>query len=248
MLLSHYLDRYLPAIRRLPADRPLSAEDLLAGEFRMERSGLLETHYAPHNEYLEPTAKVIIIGITPGLTQMKQALLAARRAMENGAGNEEICRIAKQESSFAGTMRRNLIAMLDGLGLHRQLRLPSTEELFGAARDRLHTTSLLRFPVFAAGRNYTGSRPRLASTEPLTRRAVANIREELGFLHHPLIIPLGSAVESILRLLEREGKLDSGRCLWGFPHPSGANGHRHAQFSSRAEKMRTIIASVEAGS
>ncbi|MFM1653563.1 hypothetical protein ACI7RC_15830 [Brevibacillus sp. B_LB10_24] len=31
------------------------------------------------------------------------------------------------------------------------------------------------------------------------------------------------------------------QCLWGFPHPSGANGHRHQQFASNYPLMKNIV-------
>jgi hypothetical protein len=39
-----------------------------------------------------------------------------------------------------------------------------------------------------------------------------------------LLLPLGRAAEGCLRLLVDSGQLDQSRCLFGFPHPSGANG------------------------
>ena len=56
--------------------------------------------------------------------------------------------------------------------------------------------------------------------------------------------PRGSCSPSSLRLeiidapdavglLVSEGRLDAERCLRGFPHPSGADGHRKVQFDAR---------------
>jgi hypothetical protein len=59
-----------------------------------------------------------------------------------------------------------------------------------------------------------------------------------------LIIPLGKTVEMGLHLLERANKVDAQQCLWGFPHPSGANGHRHAQFTSNLSQMKNKIQAI----
>jgi hypothetical protein len=241
MLLSNNLNNYKQALLSLPVDRGLTKEDLLVDDFLMERSGEIEIYYAPHNEYLNHSAKVVILGITPGWTQMKIAFHAAQKGLKQGLPDEEICKTAKKEAGFAGSLRRNLITFLDELNLHRHLDLRTSEDLFMEQRKLLHTTSLLRYPAFVRKKNYTGGHPKLLSTPYLRESALMFIQEELQWLKQSLIIPLGKTVESVLRILEQEGKLDAGRCLWGFPHPSGANGHRHTQFSSNANRMRMMM-------
>ncbi|MFC5652591.1 uracil-DNA glycosylase family protein [Paenibacillus solisilvae] len=241
MLLSTQFHTYEPAIRSLPVDRALTQADLLTEEFLMERHGQLETYYAPHNEYVNLSAKIVIIGITPGWTQMRIAMQEARKGLEKGLADEEIGKRAKEEARFAGSMKHHLISLLNALQLHKHLNLPSCEELFGEHRELLHSTSLLPYPVFFHKKNYTGSRPNLLSTPSLLEAARLHMAEELRLLGQILIIPLGKTVESVLRLLEREGKLDGRQCLWGFPHPSGANGHRHKQFKGAEGQMRQIL-------
>ncbi len=51
------------------------------------------------------------------------------------------------------------------------------------------------------------------------------------------MIPLGRAVDTTLGLLIDAGALDSRRCCLGFPHPSGANGHRMSQFAKIQETL-----------
>jgi hypothetical protein len=52
------------------------------------------------------------------------------------------------------------------------------------------------------------------------------LRTDILPLNKPLIIPLGKAVESVLEQFIKEGSISESQCLMGFPHPSGANGHR----------------------
>lgn len=241
MLISTHLPQYKQAIMSLPKDRTLTKADLLVDEFRMDSDGKLETYYAPHNEYLNPTAKVIILGITPGWNQMKIAIREARRCLEEGLPDEEVCQNAKQAASFVGSMRANLIAFLDELDLHQHLGIPSCADLFDEHRSLLHTTSLLRYPVFVEQQNYNGSDPHLLTTPFLANAAMGFVLEEFPAWKQALLIPLGKGVESVLKLLEAEGKLDALQCLWGFPHPSGANGHRHKQFSANQARMKAAI-------
>lgn len=115
MLISTHFPQYKRAILSLPKDRMLTKADLLVDDFLMVRDGKLETYYAPHNEYANRSAKVIILGITPGWNQMKIAMQEARRCLEAGLSDEEVCQNAKQAASFVGSMRTNLIAFLDAL-------------------------------------------------------------------------------------------------------------------------------------
>ncbi|WP_239004499.1 uracil-DNA glycosylase family protein [Paenibacillus tepidiphilus] len=237
MLISSYLSQYKEAMLALPQDRPLLKEDLLVSDFLLASSGDLKMYYAPHNEAVNPAARVMIVGLTPGWTQMRAAYEAAVQALRENLPETEVCLRAKAAASFAGTMRTNLTQMLDGLGLPELLGIGSASGLF-RERSLLHTTSLLRFPVFAAGRNYSGSHPRLLASDFLRETALASVASELTAVGNALIIPLGAAVEEVFGRLVRDGILDEARCLWGFPHPSGANGHRHKQFQDRKEQMK----------
>lgn len=119
MLISNHLQQYKQEILALPKDRVLVKDDLLVDELLMARSGELEMYYAPHNEYINPSAKVMIVGLTPGFTQMRTAIKEARIALEKGLSDEQVCRVAKEAARFVGTMRLNLINMLNGIELHR---------------------------------------------------------------------------------------------------------------------------------
>lgn len=241
MLISNHLERYKAAMLSLPKGTELSKDDLQVDKLLMERSGKLEVYYAPHNEYINPSAKVIIVGLTPGFTQMRVAIQEAIIGLEAGLSDEEVCRRAKETARFAGTMRSTLVHMLDTLELHQYLNLTTCDELFQVQQKILHTTSLLRFPVFVEKKNYSGTNPILRSNPFLRDCALSSLGEELSILSQALIIPLGKTVEGMLQLLVSEDKLDHRRCLWGFPHPSGANGHRFKQFASHQENMTKAL-------
>ncbi|WP_127532903.1 uracil-DNA glycosylase family protein [Paenibacillus kobensis] len=238
MLITNNLDRFREAILALPLHRPLTKEELLVEPLLMERSGKVEMYYAPHNEYANPGAKVVIVGLTPGWSQMEIAIGEARTCLAEGLGDEEVCRRAKEAARFAGPMRSHLTGMLDELGLNRKLQLASCGELFDSGQTLLHTTSVLRYPVFVNQRNYNGTQPSLLAHPLLKREARLTVEEQLDYMREALIIPLGVSVENVLRQFAQEEKLEEERCLWGFPHPSGANGHRHRQFAEHYETMK----------
>ena len=56
-----------------------------------------------------------------------------------------------------------------------------------------------------------------------------------------LIIPLGKSVNEVLSKIQSENNLNNNFILNGFPHPSGANGHRAKQFENNKKEMQSII-------
>jgi len=200
--------------------------------------------YAPF-DWTNADAKIIILGITPGWSQMEQACRAARTAMVTGQSSEEVCRTATSGASFAGRMRINLVGMLDELGLPQLIGIQSSLDLFGPARHLLHTTSAIRYPVFVGTRNYTGTSPKTVNSSLLMRFAREVLAPELNIVSKAVIIPLGNSVEELLKAIAAEKRISAGRWLSGFPHPSGANGHRVHVFrenrASLSSQLRNIL-------
>lgn len=56
-----------------------------------------------------------------------------------------------------------------------------------------------------------------------------------------LLIPLGKAVEEVLIKLKEDGIVKEEQVLMGFPHPSGANVSRVAQFEANRDNMIKFI-------
>ncbi len=138
-------------------------------------------------------------------------------------------------------MRTNLISMLDSIGLAQALGMASSETLFTEQGEALvHSTSSIRYPVFKGVKNYTGSTP------PILRQAITScyvelIARELDAVAPALVVPLGRAVETVMSELVRLGQLDESRCLFGFPHPSGANAHRPRQFTANRTALTSTV-------
>lgn len=155
--------------------------------------------------------------------------------------DEEIKKECKRNSRFAGSMKRNLIEMLDELNLNKKLAIDSCSELFEAKDELLHTTSIIPYPVFINNKNYTGSNPKILDDEVLYSYTKKYFYKEVKKMQNALIIPLGKAVEEVLEFMIDEGFIKKEQCLFGFPHPSGANGHRKKQFVENKEKLLNII-------
>lgn len=243
MIINSKLEQYEAFIRALPIRNLYLKEDLLVPELCMASEREVKMYYAPHNEFINPLATIMIVGITPGWNQMEVSLRTAKLALKESKSVEESCREAKLAARFAGSMRSNLTHMLNELNLHTYFGLADSEALFDAACPFLHTTSLLRYPVFINTQNYNGHKPELRGDAFLYNHANRSILSELQALNHiPLVIPLGKSVEMMFRRLLKENLVDEKQILWGFPHPSGANGHRLQQFKRSKDELEKGIA------
>jgi hypothetical protein len=219
--------KYEAAVRAFGGD-PCSPSLLL------DQEGSLSVYYAPF-EWLNSQAKVVLVGITPGKTQATNALLEARRALGSGAATSEALRRAKQTGAFSGSMRPNLVALLDCIGLPRHLGLRTCADLFGSATHLLQTASVLQYPVFLDNDNYNGA-PDIVRTPLLRQLMLAHFLPMLVALPDAVLVPLGPVPSKALGWLVQEGHVSGRRVLDGLPHPSGANGERIAYFLGRKRR------------
>lgn len=203
--------------------------------------GRLRIAYAPM-DWVNTEAEVALIGITPGRHQAWEAALEAGRALREGADRHEALRRADQAGSFSGPMRRNLVAMLDDIGIADAMGIETSAEFFGIAHGRCGLLSATGFPVFIDGRNYTGFGPSLSTSSVLVALARQMLGGDLTLTPNALLVPLGEAARTAVELLIRDGVVDGRRCLMGVPHPSGANGHRSRQYGERADRLRSEVA------
>jgi hypothetical protein len=223
---------------RLPENAPSSLQDLPT-ELQLFTDGRIRIVYAPFG-FVNPAAKVAIVGLTPGWQQARLAYQAAIDAIRHGASPIEAHRRRKSAATFAGLMRRNLIHMLDEAELHNHLGISSTADLF--ASPDLHATSALRVPVFYRdGEDYRGRNPKPTKHPVLVEMIEGMLVPELENVPEALIIPLGVAVSECLSHLCSHGQLEASRCLFDFPHPSGNNGHRIPQFEAAKLYLRARI-------
>lgn len=204
-------DRVAALIRSLPERREYTHEDLLVPGVQLaaEPTEGLVVYDAPIG-WVNRDARLALIGVTPGFTQMEIVYRSVRRLLLAGASPEDACRLAKYEASFGGPMRANLLRMLDDLGVPQLLGIRSAAELFGSASHLLHTTSAVCYPTFRGTLNYTGSRPPLARCTFLMRYVREILASELSLLKAAVFVPLGKSVATVLELLENERRIPYG--------------------------------------
>lgn len=208
-----------------------TALDIFDPQLSIAREDVLETFYAPF-EHINTRARVTVIGLTPGQAQMRIALRETRQALETGMPWEKAIEHAKYSASFGGPMRANLTKMLDHIGLNAWLNIISCASLFSEHRSLAHHTSILRYPVFKGGHNYSGQ-PAIRRVPFLKSQVDRWFAKELALLPNSVFIPLGMQVQDIFNQLIRDHSISDNRALVGIPHPSGANAERIAYFLGR---------------
>ncbi len=234
------LHEYEEVIKQLHIKDKYEKNELLIDDLLIEKSGNIEIYYAPHNDYLNSKAKIFIVGITPGFQQMSTAISTARKELELETNIEEIQYKCKVAGRFSGSLRKNIISMLDYIKLNEALSINSCSALFEDKDYLLHTVSLVPYPVFVKKQNYSGHTPKLLKSEFLMKYVYDNFIKELNNIENLkdiLIIPLGRAVEEVLYKLSEEGIICEKQILKGFPHPSGANVNRVIQLEENKENL-----------
>jgi hypothetical protein len=194
----------------------------------MAKSGSLCQVYSPFG-HLQRNAKVAVVGLTPGDHQARVALQAYIQSRRQGHDIEAACTVAKRDASFSGSIRSNLVRILDHAGINQRLDIDSTATLFDADAELAHFTSLLRYPIFSRGSNYSGT-PKPADSPFLWPMVTAQFLHEVQQSTIELWIPLGAAVQDAFRKLVFNGLIKEDHVQFDLPHPSGANMGRIKQF------------------
>ncbi len=210
--------------------------DLLKEKYLFDAEENIQIFYAPF-EYVNTNANIIIVGITPGWSQMERSYRSAINSFNKDNNWIEAIKDVKKQASFAGSMRNNLVAMLDELELNKKLNIDTTLQFFDEHNSIVHTTSIIKYPTFYKGKNYTGKQPSPILTNILMEFIKTHFVPEINNFENKLIIPLGNCVSNVLIKLNEEKLIKKNIILDHFPHPSGANGHRKKQFIQHKAQM-----------
>lgn len=184
--------------------------------------------YAPF-EHVNHSAKLMIVGLTPGARQASDALLALKAALLAGTDRSQALAAAKAHASFSGPMRGNLVRMLDAIGVADWLGVETTAALWAESNDLVQFTSAIRYPLAVDGANWSGQ-PDMLRNDAIRGWFERYSADEFVRLRGALIVPLGPAVTRAMLHLAASGAIEASRVLVGFPHPSGANAERVACF------------------
>ncbi|MGI8962727.1 MAG: hypothetical protein ACR2IV_23805 [Bryobacteraceae bacterium] len=248
MLPIEYFDHFRAELFALPVKpHGYTREELINKRFHDFSDCGLDVYYAPFH-YLNKNARVLLMGLTPGWTQMEKAFRAARLGIAQGLDGEALFHHIDMTACFGGgLMRNNLISMLNEIGLHRCLKIGSCADLFDLQKPGpplAGFTSAVSAPIFRKGSNYRGYGPQLLQVPRLKQWVLENLAKEFASVHEAVIVPLGTVANEVIQFLHGHEPplIRPDRCFTGFPHPSGANGHRKPVFERGRERWREQLA------
>lgn len=220
MPLSPYLlERFKPALRSS------SSND----SFLLGTDQGYKVFYVPF-ELTNPSARLALVGITPGPTQMLKAYAAARAALQTRATDEEVLRSSKKAAAFAG-MRDRINEMLDHFEVPKRLGLANAESLWSTNFHYFQPTSIVPNAAFKGDDYFNGPFSSVLAV-PLLRQQFEKVFvpsiERLG--KSVAYIAMGPVVDEALQWCVSRGVLDSKQLLGYFPHPSGSSGSQFSYF------------------
>jgi exonuclease I len=167
-------------------------------------------------DYVNPKAEVVIVGITPGNSQQK--------GNREGLSSQEI----KRKYAFAGTLRKNMVSMLDYIGVNNLLGINSCNSLWKKDFDRVEMTSLLKDATYIVGKS---GKTMFKDTEMIAKSEELTEKFENGFVkdcqHYKrarLFVACGQGVYNELMKLKERGVITAP--VVAIAHPSGNNGVR----------------------
>jgi alanine racemase len=244
-----FSDARLHARRVAYAPRTFAKSDLLAEEQLLAEAGPYRVFYAPVGTMPSPAARLIIVGLTPGLTQLEAAArMYASTAPDLRNDLRRYEPLSREHVAFRGTMRDNLCDMLDDIDAPALFGLARSAQFFEAQRDVAAMTSALVFPVMRKPdlANFAGGVD--LGTVPLFRAMLETLLvPRLQNAPSSIILPLGKSASTGLRYLTDSGAIDPARVIYDFPHPSGTNGRRVDQFEEHREQLRRSLRRMAGG-
>jgi hypothetical protein len=196
-----------------------------APEFSLRQDSQYELQYIPF-EHVNRDARLVIVGITPGNTQLDLAYGRAQELLKAGRPEAEILIEVKKTGAFGGSsMKPNLLKMLRHFQFEKLLGIDDVDTLWGDNADLLHSTSVVPHAAFKSGERFNGSFEEIMDS-PLLKQCfldcfVPSVRE---ISRSALFVALGPCPQAALDWCVSEGALRREQVLGSFCHPSSAGG------------------------
>lgn len=208
--------------------------------FLLNQTDRLREYYTPF-DYVNEDAKLCIVGITPGETQLKKGLQAAKKILleEKYASDEDILKAVKPVGAFSGGLRTWLIRILNHLDIPEVLHLSDSSDLFNKQDMPVHFTSALNNCLFIKNQNkwkdYNNSVFSFKGKDrELLEISINNgLLKEVELLKKCIFLPIGVPCNEIFRFLVEQNVIDESRVIFDCIHASGSQSSRIMFFCGR---------------
>jgi len=175
--------------------------------------------------HVAKSAKLAIVGITPGSAQIAAAYAATRPMLIAGLPHGEILEQAIKQGAFQGTMRTNLIKILRHFDIGTKLGIADVAELWSRQAGLLHSTSVIPHAAFKCGKMFNGGFDEILASPLLVscfeRCFVPTLAELDGECR---FIALGPTPLQALKWCAKRGHILADRILGSCPQPWGSSG------------------------
>lgn len=177
-------------------------------------------------EHVSHQARLVIVGITPGMNQLRLAYEAAQQGLNANWGDEKILEYIKKQGAFGGSaMRPNLLKMLRYFDFERLLSIGDVTSLWGSNAHLLHTTSVVPHAAFKAGRMFAGSFGEVMRSGLLKKCFEESFIPTLAKLpKDAMYVGLGPCPLEALKWSADQGLINRDQVLGAFCHPSSSGG------------------------
>lgn len=206
-----------------------------ACELELGRDRKYLLRYIPF-EHVNTQAKLVIVGITPGRTQLELAYQAVQDLRRAGRPDDEILHEVKKIGAFGGpSMKPNLLKIMNHFHFGEFLGVRDVTSLWDDHANLLHATSVVPHAAF----RISGGREKMfaGSFEEVMKSSLLRECFMDGFVRplcevnpDALYVGLGRCPESALQWCVEQGYLRQGQVLGAFCHPSTSGGSTTAYY------------------
>jgi hypothetical protein len=220
-----HFDDFEPILRKSGASAVRHPDTLLAKE------SPYEVFYIPF-EHVNRRARLVIVGITPGMNQLEMAYAEAQRLLYLGMSHADILEAVKTLAAFGGeAMRPNLLRMLRHFNFAKMLEISDEADLWDGASALLHSTSVVPHAAFKNGKMFSGSFDEIIKVGALRERFEKDFVPTLSELaDDALYVALGKTPYDALKHCVEMGVVRENQLLGALAHPSRSGGSQVAVY------------------
>lgn len=205
--------------------------------FALGTESRYQLQYIPF-EHVNRDARLVVVGITPGMNQLRLAYEAAKVGLNANWGNEKTLEYIKQQGAFGGSaMRPNLLKMLRHFDFERLLGIGDVTSLWGSNSHLLQTTSVVPHAAFKSGKMFAGSFDEVMRSRLLRECFEESFLPTLAELSpDAMYVGLGPCPLDALKWCADRGLIKRSQLLGAFCHPSSSGGSMTRYFLREVAK------------